>query len=293
MGPVGLRVVELFSGLGGWRYALGGRGDVVAAYDIHPGANAAYAVNHGDRPLTRNLASLPLAALAGHGADTWMMSPPCQPFCRMGNRSDLQDPRSAPFLHLMELFEAAPPEHLVLENVMGFLGSSAHGLLSGALDRHGFHRLELTVCASRFGLPNLRPRTYVVASRRPLRTPALPDLPAPRLAGFLDAEEDPQLYLRDEELRHKPGLDLVRPEDTRTSCFIGGYGQRYLGSGSFLVTPRGIRRFSPGEVARLLGYPGCFRFPDGLALRQRYKLLGNGLSLPAARWVAGHIVEWP
>jgi DNA (cytosine-5)-methyltransferase 1/tRNA (cytosine38-C5)-methyltransferase len=288
-----LRVLELFSGLGGWRYALGGRGTVVAAYDIHPGANATYALNHKQRPLDRNLATLPLAALAGHRADTWMMSPPCQPFCRMGNRSDLQDPRSAPFLRLMEILETAPPEHLVLENVMGFLNTHAHDLLLGKLDRHGFHRVELSVCPSRFGMPNLRPRAYVVASRHPLRTLTLPDLPVPALADFLDVEEDEQLYLGEEQLRHKPGLDLVRPDASRSSCFIGGYGQRFLGSGSFLVTPRGIRRFSPREVARLLGYPGTFSFPDGLTLMQRYKLLGNGLSLPVARWVVGHLVGDP
>ena len=286
---MGLRVLELFSGLGGWSYALGGRGEVAAAYDNHAGANATYELNHRRRPLERNLASLPMADLRAHGADTWMLSPPCQPFCRMGNRSDLQDPRSAPFLRLMELFDAAPPDHLVLENVLGFFGSRAHDLLREKLDRHGFHRLERSVCASSFGLPNLRPRSYVVASRRPLLAPALPDLPAPALAGFLDGVEDERLYLGAQALRHKPGLDLVRPGDTRSSCFIGGYGQRYLGSGSFLLTPRGIRRFSPTEVARLLGYPGSFRFPEGLPLNQRYKLLGNGLSLPVARWVVGHL----
>jgi DNA (cytosine-5)-methyltransferase 1/tRNA (cytosine38-C5)-methyltransferase len=286
-------VLELFSGLGGWRYALGAQGEVVAAYDIHPGANATYELNHHQRPLDRNLASLPLAAFAEHRADTWMLSPPCQPFCRMGNHSDVQDPRSAPFLRLMEVLDAAPPEHLVLENVLGFLNSRAHELLRGKLDRHGFHRLELSVCPSRFGMPNLRPRAYIVASRRPMRTLALPQLPAPALTGFLDSEEDEQLYLGEGDLRHKPGLDLVRPGDSRSSCFIGGYGQRFLGSGSFLVTPRGIRRFSPREISRLLGYPASFRFPPGLALRQQYKLLGNGLSLPVARWVIGHLTGAP
>jgi site-specific DNA-cytosine methylase len=207
----------------------------------------------------------------------------------MGHRSDIQDPRSAPYLRLLEVLDAAPPDHLVLENVLGFLNTRAHDLLLGKLERHGFNRLERSVCPSRFGLPNLRPRAYIVASRYPLRTLPLPDLPAPALAGFLDVEEDEQLYLSEEQLRHKPGLDLVRPDDARSSCFIGGYGQRFMGSGSFLVTSGGIRRFSPPEMARLLGYPSSFRFPDGLSLIQRYKLLGNGLSLPVARWVVDHI----
>ena len=287
--PMGLRVLELFSGLGGWRYALGERGRVAAAYDIHPGANATYALNHGHLPLTRNLASLPAAALAAHGADTWMLSPPCQPFCRMGNHSDLADPRCAAFIHLMEAFDQLPPEHLVLENVVGFPGSRAHALLLQKLERNRFHHLELTLCPSRFGLPNFRPRVFIVASRHPLRTLDLPELQPAPLADFLDDPEDPALYLEKAQLRHKPGLDLVRADARRSACFIGGYGQRFLGSGSFLETPRGIRRFSPGEVSRLLGYPHGFRFPDEVPLIQRFKLLGNGLSLPVARWVVGHL----
>jgi DNA (cytosine-5)-methyltransferase 1/tRNA (cytosine38-C5)-methyltransferase len=283
------RVLELFSGVGGWRYALGGRGRVAAAFDIHPWANATYELNHGERPLAKDLATLPAAALTAPGADLWLMSPPCQPFCRMGRHSDLEDPRSRAFLHLMEVLETAPPEHLVLENVVGFLGSRAHALLLEALSRNHYHLKELTLCPSSFGLPNNRPRVYVAASRRPLLTPAQPRGEAPSLADFLDREEDPALYLPEAHLRHRPGLDLVHPESRRSACFIGGYGQRYLGSGSFLVTPRGIRRFSPGEAARLLGYPGDFRFPEAVPLAQRYKLLGNGLSLPVARWVLDHL----
>ena len=64
-----------------------------------------------------------------------------------------------------------------------------------------------------------------------------------------------------------------------------------MGSGSFLRTARGIRRFSPAEVARLLGLPARFQFPAGLGLEQRYRLLGNGLSQPVARWVVQQLAE--
>lgn len=280
-----LRAIEFFSGVGGWRYALGNRGEVAAAFDIHPGANATYELNHHHRPLTRDLSSLGADALQAHRADTWMMSPPCQPFCRMGNKADIEDSRSLAFLNLMKLLEEAPPERLVMENVVGFLGSRAHALLLERFQSHGFHHQEFTLCPSRFGLPNQRPRVYLAAARRALPTLPLPDLPPPPLQEFLDQEEDQSLYLSETEMRHKPGLDLVRAHDRRSACFIGGYGQRFMGSGSFLVTEKGIRRFSPLETARLLGYPDTFHFPADLSLAQRYKLLGNGLSLPVARWV--------
>ncbi len=279
------RMLELFSGIGGWHQAFQGRGQVVAAYDINPAANATYALNHGLAPQAKELATLDPARLAAHQADTWVMSPPCQPFCRMGNRKGLEDRRSQAFLAVLRALELAPPERLVLENVEGFLGSEAHVRLEAVLARCGLRSLALRLCPTTFGIPNQRPRVYILATRRDLEPPAPPNiLPGP-LADHLDAEEDPTLY-DPALLRHRPGLDLVYPGERRSACFIGGYGQRFVGSGSFLVTPKGIRRFSVQEVARLLGWPPGFRFPDTVPREMRYKLLGNGLSLPVARWVA-------
>jgi len=285
-----MRALELFSGLGGWRIALGDRGAVAAAYDVSEVANATYALNHGDQPKPRELATIPGRDLAAHGADTWLLSPPCQPFCRMGNHQGLEDRRSRAFQHLMDLFPDLAPDHLVLENVAGFLGSDAHALLSERLRVHGLHCLELQACPSRFGLPNQRPRVFVVASRRPLVPRPVPDLAPRPIAAFLDEVEDDALYLSPEVLdRHRHGLDVVTAGDCRSTCFIGGYGQRYVASGSFLQTPRGIRRFSTSEVARLLGLPGGFRFPDEVPLVARYRLLGNGLSIPVAAWALSHL----
>ncbi len=280
------RVLELFSGLGGWRYAFAGIGEVVAAYDISPTANATYALNHGVRPIARELASISSATLAAHGADCWALSPPCQPFCRMGHQHGLADPRAKAFLNLMAILPLAPPSYLVLENVIGFLGSEAHDLLATTLRQLSFHWNEYHLCPTQFGIPNQRPRVFIVASRqfRPAQIP--PEEPAIALATYLDKREDPGLYLGLPTLaKHKPGLDLVTWDARRTACFIGGYGQRFVGSGSFLQTERGIRRFSPTEVARFMGLPSCFSFPKELGLEQRYKLLGNGLNIPVARWV--------
>lgn len=285
-----MRVLELFSGLGGWRCALGDRGGVVAAYDVSEAANATYALNHGEVPEARELATVPLAELAATGADTWLMSPPCQPFCRMGNHQGLEDRRSLAFLHLMEVFRQAAPDRLVLENVVGFLGSDAHALLSERVRTHGMHQLDLQACPSCFGWPNQRPRVFLVASRKPLKALPQPRLPPRPIAEFLDDLEDETLYLRaSKDARHHQGLDLVKAGDCRSACFIGGYGRRFVGSGSFLMTERGVRRFSPSEVARLLGLPEAFRFPEALSLEARYRLLGNSLSIPVAAWALDHL----
>jgi tRNA (cytosine38-C5)-methyltransferase len=284
--------LELFAGIGGWRAALGGRGRVLAAWDVDAAARATYEATHGERPCARELATVPAGELARHGADAWLLSPPCQPFARMGRRRGLADPRSRALAHLMDVLDEAPPRHLVLENVEGFLGSDAHELLTARLRRHGFAWRELTLCPTRFGIPNRRPRVYVVASRGALAATAPPALEPEPLARFLDQDPDPSLELDPGLLaRHLPGLDLVVAGDRRSACFIGGYGQRLVGSGSFLRTERGARRFSPAEIARLLGLPAELRFPDGLSLERRYRLLGNSLSVPVARWVLALLVE--
>lgn len=286
---MGWRVLELFAGIGGWRYALPPGAEVVAAYDIHPGAAATYALNHGEPLRQRELATIPSEEISRCGADTWVMSPPCQPFCRMGKKGDLQDPRSRAFLRVLDLLAELRPERLALENVEGFQGSEAHARLTEVLDRHGYRRLDLRLCPTQLGIPNQRPRAYLVAAREALRIPELPGVEPRPLAAYLDDPEDPTLYLQEGDLRHRQGLDLVRPGDHRSACFIGGYGRKFVGSGSFLVTARGIRRFSTAEVARLMGLPPSFRFPDAVDLEARYKLLGNGLNLPAARWVLDHL----
>ncbi len=290
-----MRCIEFFSGIGGWRFSLERAGidtQIIHAIDISPQANDTYLANHGHAPLALELASLGKERLKSWKGELWAMSPPCQPFCRMGHQKGLEDPRSKAFLRILELMEACPPDHVLLENVDGFKHSPAHEALAKTFEKLGFQSLTLQACPSQWGIPNQRPRTYIVASRKGLKElnppPATPIQNT--IADFLDTQEDPSLYLSEVQLeKYTKGLDLVSPDSQRSACFIGGYGQRFVGSGSFLKTPKGIRRFSPREIARLLGLPEAFKFPAGISLEKQYKLLGNGLSIPVAAWAAQHL----
>jgi len=285
-----LTAIEFFSGIGGWRYAMNGSGRVVSAYDISEIANSVYKLNFGDSPIVRELATIPVGEIRALAANTWLMSPPCQPFCRMGKWRDLEDARAAAFIHLMDLLIEIRPERLILENVEGFLESNAFTLLTRRLGDIGLKWRCFNLCPTQFGIPNRRPRVYVAASANGFEDNLLPSAEPCSIASYLDSDEDESLYLSAETVvRHGPGLDLVTPESRRSACFIGGYGKRFVGSGSFLKTQNGVRRFSPREVSRLLGYPPHFRFPAEIPLNKRYKLLGNGLNLVAAEWVLNQL----
>lgn len=143
----GLRVLELYSGLGGMRAALERALPMArlqfTAIDINTTANRVYAHNFRDHPLTLSLEHCSAADLARTGttgpADVWTLSPPCQPFTQTSNsqRRDLADPRAASFAHLMALLPQLPgplPRYILLE-VGGMPPWGASGTMAGAGSR--------------------------------------------------------------------------------------------------------------------------------------------------------------
>ncbi|MEM6439646.1 MAG: DNA cytosine methyltransferase, partial [Pseudomonadota bacterium] len=50
-----------------------------------------------------------------------------------------------------------------------------------------------------------------------------------------------------------------------------------------------LRLLSGREAARLMGLPDDYRLPEGYT--QAYKLAGDGVAVPAARWIAAHLLE--
>jgi site-specific DNA-cytosine methylase len=280
---VTVRLLELFSGIGGVSAAVAGTGlTVVGAVDTDEAANRVHEM-HWDAPVhRRNLSARRLDFLPD--ADVWWMSPPCQPFTVRGRRADLDDPRCAPFLRLLDAWAERRPTWLVLENVPGFLGSRAHALLRARLAAHGAQVAEGVLCPLDFGLPTLRRRAYLIAGPEPPTWPEPPKRPRPAVRTFLDADPDPALTLADSFVaRFATALPFATPDDTDTCCFTSAYGHSPVYCGSYLRDGGPPRRFSPDEIARLLGFPRHFHLPEDLPLRKRWALVGNSVAVPVVR----------
>lgn len=288
-------VLELFCGIGGVAAALGPAARVVGAFDVNRLALTVYRRNFPGHPVVAcTLESLPAAELAGCSAHLWWLSPPCQPFTRRGLGRDDEDPRSRGLLALVARIGELRPPYVALENVPGFAGSRCHRRLLEVLETGGYEVRESLLCPSELGLPNRRRRFYLLASRQGLAPgPAETRRRAP-LATFLDPDPDPDLSVDPELLRRYEGaLDLVCPDDPEavTACFTSAYGRSPVRSGSYLVTPRGARRFSPGEILRLLGFPPSFTLPPDLRRENAWRLVGNSLSLPPVRALLAGVPE--
>ncbi|XP_075935567.1 tRNA (cytosine(38)-C(5))-methyltransferase [Anarhichas minor] len=164
-----LRVLELYSGIGGMHYALKESGipaQVVAAIDINTTANQIYNHNFPDTTLwNKTIEGMTLDDFNKLPFDMILMSPPCQPFTRIGLQGDIADPRTKSFLYILHLLPrlCRLPRFILLENVKGFESSSARELLVKTLMECGYTFQEIMVSPTSVGIPNSRLRYFLTA----------------------------------------------------------------------------------------------------------------------------------
>jgi site-specific DNA-cytosine methylase len=174
-----VRALEFYCGVGGLHYSLlrarsrhtQESTKVVGAFDINPNANDTYEHNFGVRPCANSLYAVPPAKFDKLNANLWLMSPPCQPFTRQGHQKDVNDGRSQSFLRLIDILPELKnkPDHLLVENVVGFEVSEVRKALLKALRTNGYTCREFVLSPRMFGVPYSRPRYFCVAKRVGLR----------------------------------------------------------------------------------------------------------------------------
>jgi DNA (cytosine-5)-methyltransferase 1 len=281
-----VKVLELFSGIGGCAAAVEGFGEVVAAVDHDKAAQLTYAHNFDHPQHTWNLAGAKAAQFAPYQEALWWMSPPCQPFTVRGKRRDLDDPRCQALVRVLSIIETLKPPAVAMENVPSFRQSRARDRVLATLRGAGYSLREHTWCSSELGIPNFRTRYYMVAVRGEL--PAIaPAEPVGRpLSAYLDPTPAEDLFL-DPELveRYRRALPVSDPSraTATTCCFTSAYGRSMVYSGSYVRDGGGIRRLAPHEIGRLLHLPQHFRFPDEISRQKAWSLVGNSVSVPVIR----------
>lgn len=283
--------LELFCGIGGFAAAVEGKARVVGAIDLSPHVLEVYKLNFPDhRARQAHLEFIEHGELAAFEAQIWWMSPPCQPYTTRGKERDLRDHRARSLIHMMEAVADLLPPSIGMENVPGFVSSDAHKLVRRTLEEGGYEIREFVLCPTELGIPARRERFYLVASREGLKEVELPRPQRRCLADFLDDDAGEEYVVpADIIATHGPGmriLDLKKKPDVVANTFTGSYGKTWQAGGSYLrMDDGGVRRFSPAELLRLLDFPREFSFPTEMSIRQRYKWIGNSLSVVAMRQV--------
>lgn len=267
-----MKVLELYSGIGGMHCALRESeitAKVVAAIDINPVANAVYRENFPETILmNRNIESLNAQELNKLDLDAIFMSPPCQPFTRLGLKKDALDNRACSLLHIINLIpELKSLRYILLENVKGFEVSEMRDKLLNCMESCRYIYRELILSPCQFGIPNSRNRYYLLAKRKNFKfcfkQPLLKDSLSSELLKLLPKSKHTMLaeksvkintkssrmcyaldnilenieeskYLLSSKLLQKRAwvLDIRTSENNGTCCFTKGYGHYLEGTGS-------------------------------------------------------------
>uniref|UniRef100_A0A1I8PK95 tRNA (cytosine(38)-C(5))-methyltransferase n=1 Tax=Stomoxys calcitrans TaxID=35570 RepID=A0A1I8PK95_STOCA len=246
-----LHILELFSGIGGMHYAFECsklKGHICAAMDINTVANNVYFYNHPNTPvMNNNIQKLSVKTLQKLGVNTILMSPPCQPHTRVGQKRDVEDKRSDALNHICELLpKCTDVQYILMENVKGFEESTAREKYIEALEKSGFYFREFILTPTQIGIPNTRHRYYCIARRRKdfsfpagkiwtcLSTESQMTYEATNLSDLLMEDTLCSEYLLDEKVLKKRVwlLDIVTRHATNTMCFTKAYTHYSEGTGS-------------------------------------------------------------
>ncbi|XP_021567184.1 tRNA (cytosine(38)-C(5))-methyltransferase isoform X2 [Carlito syrichta] len=197
-----LRVLELYSGIGGMHHALREScipAQVVAAIDVNTVANEVYKFNFPHTQLlTKTIEGITLEEFDRLSFDMILMSPPCQPFTRIGLQGDVTDPRTNSFLYILDVL----PRDLLIQTI----------------ENCGFQYQEFLLSPISLGIPNSRLRYFLIAKLQlepfPFQAPGQVLMEFPKIES-----EYPQKYAVDaenkiEEKKTEPNICF----DSSTEC---------------------------------------------------------------------------
>lgn len=141
----------------------------MASIDINQWANKVYKHNFPDtKLLNRNIEGLSVDFVNSLDVNVILMSPPCQPFTRNGLQNDINDPRTNPFLQILDILpKLTKVDRILVENVKGFEKSQMRDVLVNKLKENNFIYQEFILSPTQVGVPNTRHRYYCLARKNP------------------------------------------------------------------------------------------------------------------------------
>lgn len=106
---------------------------------------------------------------------------------------------------------AAPPQYLLIENVVGFEASETREALIATLRKNAYHVQELELSPEHFGVPYSRPRYFALCRKRPFEgaftAPFHPAAPSTGVGaeaqGALAHPQEPANQVRAEPLQNR------------------------------------------------------------------------------------------
>ncbi|MBT3206720.1 HpaII family restriction endonuclease [Candidatus Woesearchaeota archaeon] len=199
---------------------------------------------------------------------------PCQPFSQAGHKRGFNDTHKSErgnlFFNIVEILEVKKPKAFFLENVRGIVNhdnSNTFKVIRDIIeDELGYSFHYQVVKASDYGLPQLRPRTFMIGFKN-----------EGVLSNFSFPSKIPLKFNMS---------DVWEGDCSREIGFtlrVGGRGSNINDRrnwDSYLVDGE-VKKIMPEQARKMQGFPDTFEFP--VANTQAMKQLGNSVAIDAIR----------
>jgi DNA (cytosine-5)-methyltransferase 1 len=277
-------VLSLFSGIGGIELGFAAAGHRVALFvERDECARRVLAHNFKNVPIHDDVATLDEVP---SGVTLLTAGFPCQDISQAGRVRGLVGDRSGLVRHVFRLLEGQRVPWVVLENVAFLLRAKRGAVLRSILARFealGYRWAYRVLDSQAFGVPQRRERVYIVAALDAdprgilLNEEASPaSAPGARAVGFYWSEGNKGLgWVR----------DAIPPLKSGSSS--GG------STPPAIVLPNGvIVKPDIRDAERLQGFPTDWT-SVARSERERWRLVGNAVTVPAASWLGKRLRRAP
>lgn len=362
------KTIDLFAGIGGIRkgFELTGHFKNVLSAENDKYACQTYIHLYGENPNNDVTQEEFKEKVESIDYDTLLAGFPCQSFSRAGNEEGFKDKtRGTLFFDIADIIDRTRPKSFLLENVDNLLSHDKgktfkiilktlclelnYKVIGVEVDDTGnliYENSNFMRNSKEFGLPQNRPRVYIMGFNKEIYGDKIEDLPyqeLPRqrdrgpiintLSDAIEKGTSKEFYvaqgyfntLKQHRDRHKSKgngfgyvvLNLPGEERLYSNALLatGGSGKErnliYDPQPDFYglivkgkKTPlnnEGIRHMTPTEWGKLQGFVGyafldeqnndTFSFPESISNTQRYKQLGNSVTIPVIEEMAYFMIQ--
>ena len=289
-----IKFIDLFAGIGGFHLALKSLGmECVFTSEIDEFAKKTYAANFKDKYLNNpNL-------FAG---DIWKVDfkkiPdfdilcagfPCQPFSQAGQKKGFKDNKDGNlFFSIEEILRTKKPAVFFLENVRHLKnhdGGKTFKVIYKSLQNLNYTFDYKIIKASDFGLPQHRPRIYMVGFYKPLLKGMYKEL------AFTFPREIPLKKTMSDIFNGKVFKKINSKEERKIgfTLRVGG-GRSPIDDrrnwDGYIVNNK-IVRIKPSQGLQMMGFPKNFKMP--VSDNQAMKQLGNSVAVNVVKEIGKEI----
>lgn len=247
--------------------------------------------------------------------DLLVAGPPCQGHSDLNNSTRRQDPRNGLYLRVARAAEVLNPKVVIIENVPAVKHDVGNAVPSTVdwLKELGYGVSKNVLHLARFGVPQLRKRHILVASRDArfdlselddvneqvptagkylsgLESSANTNGLMSRPARMTERNEERVKYLFDHDIYDLPNQERPPCHRDKEHAYISMYGRMFwdkpaqtltsgfgsMGQGRY-VHPKRQRLLTPNEAARLQGIPDFFDFTSATTLSSLREMIANAV----------------